>query len=516
MRKSLVLIAFSVLLGNTNAQTPDWATAVAPILYNNCTNCHIEGGIAPWSLVGYNNAANHGNGIKSKTASRKMPPWPADPTYKRYAHERLLSADEIQTISDWVDGGMPMGDTSKAPAKPVLKKGGSIVNPDLNLKMPDYLVKTYTDEYRCFVLPTGMNTDKFLTEIEVVPGNLTVVHHVLVFYDTSSIPLQKDILDPKPGYLGFGGTGSESSKLIGVWVPGQEPFKMPPGMGIRLEKSGYIILQIHYPANVDYITDSSRVKIKCTSTALREVGIAPALNHGNGSLQNGPLYIPPDQKKSFTEKYDLGADVSVFAVAPHMHLIGQSIQAFAVRAPGDTIPLIRIPAWDFHWQRTYTFEKVMKVKKGTVLWGNASYDNTSGNSQNPNSPPKAVSLGEATTDEMMLVYFWYVAYQNGDENIVIDTSSQKSLVASVPRLIRDGWKAWPVPTGNELHISTAQAFVANGLQVIAADGRKVNCPWKTESGGVVVNTESLAPGMYQACLNTGKGLIVLKFLCSKP
>ena len=223
------LLLFSSLLTSTLAfaQMPNWSEHIAPILFNNCTNCPIDGGIAPFSLVGYEKAVAYAGGIKSATANRTMPPWPADLQYQRYAHERVLSNEEIGAIAAWVDGGMPKGDTTKAPAKPVLKKGGTITNPTRNLKMPDYTVKTSSDEYRCFVLPTGFTQDQFLTAIEVIPGNLRVVHHALIFHDTGSKPLQLDAADPKPGYLSFGGTGSSTSDLIGIWVPGSEPYFFP-------------------------------------------------------------------------------------------------------------------------------------------------------------------------------------------------------------------------------------------------------------------------------------------------
>jgi len=50
------------------------------------------------------------------------------------------------------------------------------------------------------------------------------------------------------------------------------------------------------------------------------------------------------------------------------------------------------------------------------------YDNTSNNPFNPSNPPVNVSEGEATTDEMMMIYFTYTGYQPGDENIIIDST----------------------------------------------------------------------------------------------
>src|SRR5262249_13795551 len=56
--------------------------------------------------------------------------------------------------------------------------------------------------------------------------------------------------------------------------------------------------------------------------------------------------------------------------------------------------------WDFNWQYSYFFEKPLDVPKGSTLNVVGHYDNTSGNPHNPNKPPKLVTWGEATTDEM--------------------------------------------------------------------------------------------------------------------
>jgi hypothetical protein len=175
MKKILFLTILALgIRTNTQAQTT-WAEHVAPILYNSCTNCHISGGIAPFSLVGYSKAVANANGIADATQKRRMPPWPANSNYKRYAHERILSVEEIKTLQDWVAQGSKSGDISKAPADPKPNTGAVTVNPNLKLKMPNYTANTSTDEYRCFVLPTGINVDQFITAIEVVPG-LSLIH----------------------------------------------------------------------------------------------------------------------------------------------------------------------------------------------------------------------------------------------------------------------------------------------------------------------------------------------------
>ncbi|MGZ5255606.1 MAG: T9SS type A sorting domain-containing protein, partial [Flavitalea sp.] len=147
-------------------------------------------------------------------------------------------------------------------------------------------------------------------------------------------------------------------------------------------------------------------------------------NHYPPSLVNGPLTIPANTTRTFEERFTLPAflKATVLTVAPHMHLIAESIKVFANKPGGDTIRLISIPHWDFHWQGQYYFQKPVIVDGGSTIRAFATYNNTTSNPHNPNNPPQTVNLGEATTDEMMLVYFAFTQYQSGDENIIIDSS----------------------------------------------------------------------------------------------
>jgi hypothetical protein len=63
--------------------------------------------------------------------------------------------------------------------------------------------------------------------------------------------------------------------------------------------------------------------------------------------------------------------------------------------------LVDIPEWDYNWQETYWLKNPLKVKMGTKFVIEAVYDNSSKNPNNPNNPPKAVFVGEQTTNEML-------------------------------------------------------------------------------------------------------------------
>lgn len=448
---SLLLLLFS--LSGLTAQTLNWATDVAPLLYEHCVKCHRDGGIAGFSLIGYDNAFNYKEAIADATAARRMPPWKADPTYRHFAHENTLSAAEIQRIQDWVAANGPAGNLAAAPPDPVFADGSEIGMPDHIVQTPLYTMTSPVDEYRCFVVPNGLTQAAFLRGLEVIPSNHQAIHHVLVFEDTTGQALINDQATPEPGYAQFGGIGVQGARLVGAWVPGARNSLLPPFMGVKLTPGAHLVLQIHYPGNAQGLSAFATVNMFFTPTnqGIREVSIAPFINHFPPSLDDYPLSIPPNQVKTYHADFTVPVNASLIGVGPHMHLIGQSITCFARTVQGDTIPLIKIPDWDFHWQGSYLFQKVQKVPIGAKVHAYATYDNTLNNDQNPSDPPLWVYQGEATTDEMMLVYFTYMLYQPGDENIVLD-STLLSSSASAPDARLGALRVSPNPASARIQV----------------------------------------------------------------
>lgn len=459
--------------------------------------------------MSYTDASDNATDIQDAVNNRIMPPWPPDPDYNHFAHERVLSQQEIDDISDWVNNGMDRGDSTTEPAPPVFNGISEIPNPDAILGAPVYNVNTTTDLYRCFVIPAGNSIDKYITGIEAIPGNRAVVHHILIYSDTSSVPAQLDAADPDPGYTNFGGTGSQTSKLIGIWVPGQSAYYTPPGMGIKLPANTNVILQIHYPGGISGQVDSTKIALKYSTTTLREIAIESPLNHYQ--LDNGPLVIPPNQVKTFTAHYVLPIAVSTLAVGPHMHLLGKSIQSYAVTPTSDTIPFIDIPNWDFHWQGVYSFPRVIKVPTNSVLYSSATYDNTANNPENPNDPPAWVTLGESTTDEMMLVYFAYTYYFPGDENIIIDSNVVTDIAQPVTSSIITTAQLYdPVPNPTSERV-TIQYFLPHqqsfALQVFDLTGKLIREVKGEEQSGLITSQfdlHEIAAGQYIIKLTTAE------------
>jgi hypothetical protein len=419
--------------------------------------------------------------VNEAVITRSMPPYPADITYRRYAHERALSVQEITTISEWVAMGSPAGNLAEAPPVPRMDQGPAIKSPDMVITMPTYTSTARTsDVYRCFTMPTDRMQDEFIDALEVVPGNAAMVHHVLVFVDTSDVTAELDARDQEPGYVGFGGVGSPTAELMAVWAPGALPTVFPEGFGIRVPKGARIIFQMHYPAGTQGQTDATSIRLRfASSKAVRPVMISSALNHDN--IVNKPFRIPANQVKTFRQQYTLPADVSVFAVAPHMHLIGKSAKVWARTPSADTIPLVSIPHWDFHWQIAYVFPTILRIPRGSVLESEFIYDNTALNEHNPSNPPREVRAGEATTDEMMLTFFYYTLYRPGDENIRLDINLTPTSVAEPRRSYTSGYSIAPNPT-------TGTAWLR--LPGILRDTHTINV---IDGMGTIVYTDLVTP-----------------------
>lgn len=484
-----------------NAQVT-WADNIACILYSNCTNCHNPNGAAPFSLITYAEASSQSLSIKNATQTKHMPPWSADRTYRHFAHERYLTDEEINLIAEWADNGAPQGIASHAPTAPTYNSTDVITSPDLRLQIPNYTVSGSGDVYRCFVLDPALTTDQFLTALEVIPGYKNIVHHVLFFHDTTGRPDILDAADPGPGYTNYGGTGSSASVLVGAWVPGQTPNFFPTGMGVKIPAGAKLVAQIHYPQGSAGFADSTRFNLIMNTTPVRNVTIAPEINHGP-SMIDGPLFIPANTIRTFHCSYNLPlVPITVISVAPHMHLIGRKIKSWAITPTFDTIPLINIENWDFHWQTQYNFRQPITLPIGTKLYAEATYDNTNANPFQPSFPPIDVAKGEGTTDEMLLIYFGALRSAPGDENIVVDTSTIKETYAnceystSIQDELNENnrFDFYPNPCNDKITIDLNTEF--ESIEIYTVFGEKVASFNTKNRDRIQVDISKYASGQY--------------------
>src|SRR5207253_8105676 len=83
---------------------------VAPIVWKQCAPCHRPGQPAPFSLQTFSDVKSNSRQILKVIADNSMPPWPPEPGFGHFEHERRLSESDKKTIADWVNQGLLEGD----------------------------------------------------------------------------------------------------------------------------------------------------------------------------------------------------------------------------------------------------------------------------------------------------------------------------------------------------------------------------------------------------------------------
>ena len=96
-----------------------------------------------------------------------------------------------------------------------------------------------------------------------------------------------------------------------------------------------------------------------------------------------------------------------------MHMLGKEIKVTATQPDGKAALLFHIKDWDYNWQETYHFKEPLKLKAGTRLDLEAVYDNSAGNPNNPFNPPRDVTFGEQTFNEMCFVFLGGTSERKG-------------------------------------------------------------------------------------------------------
>jgi peroxiredoxin len=389
---------------------------VLPILQNNCQYCHRPGEVGPFSLLTYKQALNWASDVKEYTQSRQMPPWKLVEGIA-FHNERKLTDRDIATLAAWADGGTPEGDPKDAPKPRHFADGWMLGKPGLVLQpKEDFVVGPGgLDLFRVFVLPTGLTEDKYVVAAEVKPGNPRVVHHTLNFVDTTGRGRELETegqaeekgktdkdFDRGPGYsvtMGLG-RGFRPRSGMGGWAPGQLARTMPDGYGWLLPKGSDVVMQVHYHRDGRVEKDRTRIGLYF---AKKNEGMKPF----KGGVIAGRFLFVPKGDGHFEVKGSAPVlqDCTLHSIMPHMHLLGREIKVTLKRAGGgEPTTLLAIKDWDYNWQETYFLKEPMKLKAGDVLEVEAVYDNSDKNPNNPNSPPKLVTVGEQTTNEMCFVF----------------------------------------------------------------------------------------------------------------
>jgi peroxiredoxin/mono/diheme cytochrome c family protein len=370
-----------------------YAGDVAAILHARCASCHRQGQVAPFSLLTYADARRWSASITEVVTDGRMPPWHADPRYGHFANDRSLSQRERKALLTWVEEGCPPGDLATAPAPPSRPQGWSIGTPDLIFELPETFEvpaqgSVAVQHYR---VPTHLKDDIWIQAAEARPSDRGVIHHIFVYTEKyrNTITRQKDKI------------------FLAAYLPGDVLAVYPPGVAKKVPAGSDLVFEVHYTPIGKVRYDRSSVGFIVSKAPPRHVAVT------RGLAARG-LKIPPGVS-DHVERADWKIlwDIRLLSLSPHMHLRGKSFRYEARYPDGKVEVLLSVPNYDFGWQSVYRFVEPKFLPRGTTIYCEAHYDNSTGNIANPD-PGSTVVWGEQTWEEMMMGYLDYYKDEPGE------------------------------------------------------------------------------------------------------
>ena len=398
-----------------SADNPTYTEDVAPILMANCVTCHRPGEVAPMSLTTYEEIRPWARLIAQEVALRRMPPWHATAGVREYTNDRSLADADIDVIQRWVAAGAPRGDDARMPPMPTFNDGWQIGEPDIVLgwESPYQIEAEGEDEYRCFVLDPKFEEDQWIDVVDVLPGNRATDHHIVIYVDQGGeISTRLDAEEPGEGYSCFG-TGGFPAYMVPGWGPGYQATETPEGTGYLLEANAKIVVQMHYH------------KTGSPEEDLTRVGLRLARNPTSKVLYNGYvlgfMQIPPgDPNFVVNGRTVLQEAITIYSVVTHMHYLGKAMDIWAILPDDTRVDLVQVPRFDFSWQYEYTLAEPQRLPKGSTVHMKAVFDNSPESPYQHSDPPRLVTFGESTTDEMAVGVFFHT---RDAENLTTETDT---------------------------------------------------------------------------------------------
>lgn len=443
--------------GQPAAAAPTFARDVAPIVFAKCVECHRAGEVAPMPLTTYAEVRPWAKAIRSKVVARQMPPWHADPRYGTFRNDKSLAAAEIDTIVRWVDAGSPRGDDRSLPKLPTFTAGWLNTRPpDHVFELPEVAVGAegeFPNQY--YWVKNPFADDRFVTALELRPGNRAVVHHIRV--DVVALPEGCEVVAARlrtiggaeckePGGANDVVTTNGDRFYLAAWVPGRELDRKAPGTAKRISGHTWIRFNMHYQPNGVATTDRSKLAVwfadgpitreVFTRTVgqslptdpdvtrliaegrevVRDASSGRGGNNGAGRLPN----IPP-----FAENWKLVGitpvtqAITLYALSPHLHLRGKDLTWILTRPDGRSETLLSVPQYDFNWQLQYELAKPLKIPAGSMITAVAHFDNSTKNRYNP-APDHEVYWAEQSWDEMFSPFIEYTV-----DSLTLETRAAK-------------------------------------------------------------------------------------------
>ncbi len=420
-------------------EDPTWYRDIAPIVAERCGGCHREGGVAPVSFETYEQTAPWAELMIEAVEVGLMPPFAAHESGSctppaPWRDDPRLDDRERALLIAWVEDGAPAGDPETAAPLPSPHEL-ALTEPDLRL-VPTQPVEVTgdRDQFLCFVLDPALEEDRYVSAVQLVPGNERVVHHALVYADPEA---QFGALAGDNGWFECDPGGLYGESLISAWAPGGLPHRAPEGSATRLRAGAQLVMSVHYhPTGAPEIDPGTALELEWYDGEPEQLSeLALIGNFTDERLQPGPndpdltaFWIPAGaERHSELMIVPLPPELPelrVWMVGAHMHYLGVDAQIALLRPDAEDPAarqecLLHAPRYQFEWQRTYAYdaptEQLPVARGGDHLLIRCEYNNSLKNpslapllAERGLTEPVGVGLGDGTLDEMCLGVFGVV------------------------------------------------------------------------------------------------------------
>ncbi len=374
---------------------------IAPIMQRSCQNCHNPVGVAPMSLVTYQDARRFSGRMKERTAIRDragaMPPWyvEKDIGIQHYKQDPSLNDLEIAMIAAWADNGTPEGDPADLPPARVFDDSGQwTIRPDIVAISAEILVgggdADWWGEIESFAIP--IEEDRYVAAVQIrevndvstseingreTVGGRYIVHHMIwrtqapggrsTNWPVHEVGRNPDVFDLRAGKLLRAGS-EVASESIHLHSNGRDT-RARLEIAFELHPVGY---EPEYQGNITPLANGSDIDIDSNLAGQRLDAYLVTRGH-----------------------------TKIISFEPHLHAPGERMCLEAIW--GFKAETLSCVGYDHNWVRTYVFQDDYQplLPRGTILHITGYMNNTETN-QNVPDPRNWQGSGNRSVANMFI------------------------------------------------------------------------------------------------------------------
>ena len=388
-------------------QMISYSKDVAPVLAEQCANCHREGGVAPFAMDSHTMVQGWSPMIREVLMTKRMPPGQIDGHIGEFINDRLVDDQDIRKIIAWAEAGAPKdGDNDPLAELTWPTTKWAFGEPDLVLDIPATTVPaTGNGVFVNVEVKFDMPTDRWVRGSQIVAGDRTVLHHTV-----NRLDFPEEVGQRRGNFLGGDAEGKAS---ITAYVPGGTPRMLPENTGGLVKAGSVLTLNMHYTPNGRETVDASELGV----WFYPEGEIPEERMSGQCAciFPNNWTTIPPnDPNFEQVSTITIPKDANIYSYLPHMHFRGKYMRFYADYPDGSREELINIAKYNYNWQLSYTYAEPKFVPAGTKITAVGAHDNSAQNPANPD-PDRAVDWGNESWDEMFFGAMQYKYLDQGSD-----------------------------------------------------------------------------------------------------